>query len=117
MNLKSRIVIGFILSFIFISCKSEKKNDAPSGPGGRGGRGGDRPVQAEAFVVRSKALSENLEIPGTLLPFEVTEIRPEISGRVVTLNIPEGSFVQKGTLLVKLFDGDLQAQLKKLQVQ
>ena len=114
MNSKCRILLGFILSFIFISCKSEKKPDAPAG--GRSG-GGDKPVQAEAFVVRTKSLSENLEIPGTLLPYEETEIRPEISGRIVWLNIPEGSFVQKGTLLVKLFDNDLQAQIKKLQVQ
>ena len=114
MNRNSRIVFGFILSLIFISCKSEKKDDAPKG--GKAS-GGNRPIQAEAFIVRSKALSESLEIPGTLFPFEVTEIRPEISGRVVALNIPEGSFVQKGALLVKLFDGDLQAQLKKLQVQ
>lgn len=114
MNRNRRIVIGFVLSFIFISCKSEKKENSPAA----GGRpGGDRPVQAEAFIVRAKILSENLEIPGTLLPFEETEIRPEITGRIVWLNIPEGSFVQKGTLLVKLFDNDLQAQLKKLQVQ
>ncbi len=115
MNRNSRIVFGFILSLIFISCKSEKKDDTLKA-GGKAG-GGNRPVQAEAFIVRSKALSESLEIPGTLFPFEVTEIRPEISGRVVALNIPEGSFAQKGALLVKLFDGDLQAQLKKLQVQ
>jgi membrane fusion protein (multidrug efflux system) len=35
----------------------------------------------------------------------------------VVLNISEGAFVKKGTLLAKLFDQDLQAQLKKLQVQ
>ena len=114
MNRNCRIVIGFILSFIFISCKSEKKDNAPANAGRSGG---DRPVQAEAFIVKTKSLSENLEIPGTLLPFEETEIRPEISGRVVWLNIPEGSFVNKGALLVKLFDNDLQAQVKKLQVQ
>jgi len=113
MDRKCRIVIGFVLSFIFISCKSEKKDSAAAAGPARG----DKAVQAEAFVVRTKPLSENLEIPGTLLPYEETEIRPEISGRVVWLNIPEGSFVQKGTLLVKLFDNDLQAQLKKLQVQ
>jgi membrane fusion protein, multidrug efflux system len=114
MNRKSWIVIGIILAFIFVSCKNEKK-ETPANAGRTGG--GDRPISAEAFIVKTKTLSENLEIPGTLLPFEVTEIRPEISGRVVSLNIPEGSFVQKGTLLVKMFDGDLQAQLKKLQVQ
>jgi membrane fusion protein (multidrug efflux system) len=114
MNCKRPIVLGFVLSLFIISCKEEKKENASAG---RAGADRNKPVQAEAFVVRTKALHENLEMPGTLMPFEVTEIRPEISGRVVALNIPEGSFVQKGALLVKLFDGDLQAQLKKLQVQ
>jgi membrane fusion protein (multidrug efflux system) len=75
------------------------------------------PLQAEAFVARLHPLQESLEIPGTLLPFESTDIRPEIAGRIVEINIPEGRVVSKGTLLVKLFDGDLQAQLKKLEVQ
>lgn len=75
------------------------------------------PIQAEAYVVKTRELTEEIEVPGTLLPYETTEIRPEISGRIVELNIPEGKVVQKGTLLVKLFDSDLQARLKKLQVQ
>jgi membrane fusion protein (multidrug efflux system) len=33
------------------------------------------------------------------------------------LNIPEGGSVNRGALLVKLFDEDLQAQLRKLKVQ
>lgn len=112
---KGWIVSIIVLSSIIVSCKNEKKQNAPAN--NRAAGGGNRPVQAEAFIVRTRPLSESLEVPGTLLPYEETEIRPEISGRVVSLNIPEGSFVQKGTLLVKLFDEDLQAELKKLQVQ
>jgi membrane fusion protein (multidrug efflux system) len=42
---------------------------------------------------------------------------PDVSGRVVMINLPEGSFVKKGTVLVKLFDADMQASLRKLQTQ
>lgn len=111
MRLNNWLVTGLVLGLTFMACEEEKKQEAP-----RRARGGG-PVQAEGFVVRTTSLSENIEVPGTLLPFEVTEIRPEISGRVVRLNIPEGSHVQQGTVLVKLFDEDLQAQLQKLQVQ
>jgi membrane fusion protein (multidrug efflux system) len=69
------------------------------------------------MVIKPSAISEKLEVTGNILPFESTEIKPEISGRVVYLNIKEGATVSKGQLLVKLFDGDLQAQLKRLQVQ
>ena len=111
MRRKQWLITGLVLSLTIMACDEEKKPEAP-----RRGRGGG-PVQAEGFIVRTTSLSENIEVPGTLLPFEVTEIRSEISGRVTSLNIPEGSYVQQGALLVKLFDGDLQAQLQKLQVQ
>ena len=42
---------------------------------------------------------------------------PEMPGRVVMVNLPEGQLVKKGTMLLKIFDGDLQAQLKKAQTQ
>jgi len=107
------IPVAILVSVLF-SCEDEKKN-SPSR--NAAAPRGDRPMQAEGFIVRTKSISENIEVPGTLMPFEETEIRPEISGRIVYLNVPEGKFVSKGTVLAKLFDGDLQAQLKKLQVQ
>ena len=114
----SRTIPGlFFLVFlclVIVSCEEKKKASPP--PNAAAQRA-NRPMQAEGYIVKTKKLSENIEVPGTLLPFEETEIRPEISGRLVYLNIPEGRFVSKGTVLAKLFDGDLQAQLKKLQVQ
>lgn len=115
MLLKDHIGISFILLlFILLSCENKKKSSPP--PNAAAQRA-NKPMQAEGYVVKTKSISENIEVPGTLLAFEETEIRPEISGRIVYLNVPEGRSVSKGTVLAKLFDGDLQAQLKKLQVQ
>ncbi len=75
------------------------------------------PLPVEAFIVQRQTLNEVLEVPGSLMAFETTEIHPEVSGRVVLLNVKEGNFVGKGALLAKLYDGDLQAQLHKLNVQ
>ena len=75
------------------------------------------PISVEAIVIRPTTVSESIEVAGNILPYELTEIRPEISGRVIQLNFKEGSTVAKDVLLVKLFDADLQAQLKKLKVQ
>jgi membrane fusion protein, multidrug efflux system len=75
------------------------------------------PMRVDGFLVEEHVISDRVEVPGSLLPEEETQIRAEVSGRVTRLNIKEGGDVQKGTLLVKLFDEDLQAQLKKLQVQ
>ena len=114
MSLTKILPAGFILFLFFLSsCKNEKKDEKPAA----GTRPRNPVLQVEGFIVKTKLISENIEAPGTLLPFEETEIRAETSGRVVSLNIPEGRIVSKGTVLAKLFDGDLQAQLKKLQVQ
>jgi membrane fusion protein, multidrug efflux system len=102
-----------VFSFLLSSCKKEDKASAAAA--GRGRQQG--PVPVDAFVVKQSSISEMVEVPGSLLPFEETAIAAEVGGRIVTMNIKEGSVVEKGTLLVKLFDQDLQAQLRKLQVQ
>ncbi len=71
----------------------------------------------EGFVVRPSVIQQAITISGTLKPFEETVLMPEVTGRVTNVNLPEGKFVQQGTLLVKLYDGDLQAGLKKAQTQ
>ncbi|MFN8276035.1 MAG: efflux RND transporter periplasmic adaptor subunit [Chitinophagales bacterium] len=69
------------------------------------------------YVVSPEKMEHSVEASGTIIPLEETELHPEISGRITFLQIPEGLAVAAGTLLVKLYDADLQAQLKKLQVQ
>lgn len=102
-----------LMALLLVGCDS-KEESAPAGRGGQRTRG---PLPVDAFVVKQTRISETVQVPGTLLPFEETDIRPEVTGRVVRLNIREGAVVEKGTLLVKLFDEDLKAQLRKLKVQ
>jgi membrane fusion protein, multidrug efflux system len=75
------------------------------------------PLPVETMIVSEKELSADIEIPGSLMANESTEIHPETSGRLVLLNVEEGAVVGKGTLLAKLYDGDLQARMKSLNVQ
>ncbi|HYC40061.1 MAG TPA: efflux RND transporter periplasmic adaptor subunit [Chitinophagaceae bacterium] len=93
--------------------KKEKKSVAQTQQGGSK----PPPMRVDVYVIRPRPLTENLELPGSLIANEATEIHPEISGRVVMLNVREGSVVARGTVLAKLYDGDLQAQLRKLQTQ
>jgi membrane fusion protein (multidrug efflux system) len=74
-------------------------------------------ISLQGFVAKSKDLSNNVVASGTLMPAEQVEIHPEVAGRIISLNINEGKAVAAGTLLVKLYDADLQAQLRKLLVQ
>ncbi len=74
-------------------------------------------TKVDAYVVNPSLLVDEISVSGSLLPFEEVELKNEVAGRVVSINLPEGRFVKQGTLLVKLFDEDLQANLNKLQTQ
>jgi len=105
--------IVFLLSLFIItgSCNQNKadNNYAPRTP---------PPVaKIDGYIVGAEVLSNKIEIPGTLEPFEETNIQPEISGKVTGIFFNEGATVNKGSVMVKLYDADLQAQLKKIQVQ
>jgi membrane fusion protein (multidrug efflux system) len=106
------------LIFTISSCSSDRKKDAQQQQrGGAGGSGGRPPVRADAYIVQTKLLLNNIEIPGTLVSNETTEIHPEVAGRITGIYFKEGAYVSKGALLVKLNDADLQAQKRKLLVQ
>lgn len=106
-----KFLAAVVISTSVVSCG--KKEAAPPSAQARQ----MRTPEVDGFVVRHQSISDKIEVPGSLMPSEQTQIRSEVSGRVVKLNVAEGTTVQKGALLVKLFDGDLQAQLKKLKVQ
>ena len=74
-------------------------------------------LRVEAFIVKPSVLDQSITISGTLKPFEETVIMPEVSGRVVTINLQEGKTVKRGTVLIELFNDDLKAQLRKSQAQ
>lgn len=114
--MRGKIIYLFLILTAF-ACKSKKDQAGAPGSGGSGGGFNNGPLNVEAIVVNPTTISEKIEATGTIIPNESTEIRPETSGRITNLNIKEGNTVQAGTLLAKLFDGDLIAQLKKLEVQ
>ncbi len=111
---KARIIIAVLLVaitgvFVYLAIKQMGEEKNAKRPAGN--------RQIDAFVVHPSTLSDEISVSGSLLAFEEVELRNEVAGRVVQVNLPEGKFVKKGTLLVKLYDDDLQANLQKLQAQ
>jgi membrane fusion protein (multidrug efflux system) len=74
-------------------------------------------LTVEAIIVHPVVLDQSITVSGTLKPFEETVLMPEVPGRVVSINLPEGKTVKKGTVLIELFNDDLMAQLQKSQAQ
>lgn len=100
------------LKTVFKPKEEKDKKEVSGGKDAKGGKGGKTSVIV--MVVRPTRLDDLVNTNGTILPNEEVEIRSEISGRIVTLNIKEGDFIKKGTTLLHINDEDLQARLKKL---
>jgi membrane fusion protein, multidrug efflux system len=107
------MLAGFALC-VLSACSSKEKKEAAAAAGKPSG---PPMIKVDAYVVKAMPLTDNLELPGSIIANESTTINPEISGRLVYLNASEGRAVGKGTLLAKIYDGDLVAQLNKLKVQ
>jgi membrane fusion protein (multidrug efflux system) len=109
-----RSILPILLIIILLaSCgkKEKKRTEMAAGPNRQ------TVMRVDGYLVKPELFSENIEVPGSIVANETTEIHPEVSGRIVRLNVAEGKYVSRGTLLAKLYDGDLVAQLNKLQIQ
>lgn len=108
-----KIAYLILISLAIWSC-SESNSKDKKGEMGKP----DKPLlMVEGYIVKLKPLSEEASVSGTILPYDEIELKPEISGRIVKLYLPDGKSVKSGTLLVKLYDEDLQSNLKKLKTQ
>ncbi|MEI2739595.1 MAG: efflux RND transporter periplasmic adaptor subunit [Chitinophagaceae bacterium] len=106
----------FLISILSLAaCGGNKKKDASQQA--KGGAAKQPPMRVDGYIVKPQPFQENIEVPGNIVPNDMAEIHPEVSGRIVQLNVAEGKYVGKGTVLAKLYDGDLRAQLNKLQIQ
>jgi membrane fusion protein (multidrug efflux system) len=109
------IAASLVLLFFMSSCRSKSKTTVS--PKNHAESARQTSLAVQGYIIHPSVLHSSIEVAGTLLPFEETEIHPEVSGKVTYLLIKEGAHVKKGTLLARLFDGDLQAQLNKLKIQ
>lgn len=75
------------------------------------------PPIVDVVVAQLQSLSASLELNGSIVSNEFVELMPETNGRLIFLNVPEGQIVSKGTVIARINDADLQAQLRKSQVQ
>ena len=105
------------LSFLFISCTllttiscQEKKDTFQQKAGGG-------PTIVDVIVTKSEKVTDRVEVNGSVVANEFAELRPEVSGLLTYLNIPEGQTITKGTIVAKINNADLQAQLSRTKVQ
>jgi membrane fusion protein (multidrug efflux system) len=107
-NLLSVLAISGTL-FIALSCGEKKDTFQQKGGGG--------PTTVDVIIAKSQAVNDKVEVNGTIVANEFAELRPEVSGLLTYLNVPEGKTVQKGTVIARINNADLTAQLDKIKIQ
>lgn len=103
-----RIYLSAFILLSLAACKS-KKEEPKQNPG-------QQSVVVDVIVAHPQKISNIIEANGTVVANEYAELHPEVSGRVVFLDIPEGKMIRKGTVLARINDADLQAQIAKTKV-
>ena len=78
--------------------------------------GADIPV-VDVITAKAQSVSNPVEAGGTVVANQSVMLQPEASGRLIYLNVPEGRLVQAGTVIARLNDSDLIAQLGKNPVR
>ena len=105
------VTISALISilFLFYQCKSKAKTDnAPKA---------NAPVVVDVLIAARELVSSVIEANGTVIAGEYLELRPEVSGRLTFLNLPEGKYIAKGTVVARVNDADLRAQILRSKVQ
>lgn len=98
--------LGLLLA---TACKP-KKEDAPKQ------NNSNQAVTVDVIIATEQTVSSAVQANGTVVAYEYVELHPEVSGRLTYLNVPEGTRIQQGTLVARVNDADLQAQLNKTKV-
>ncbi len=107
------LVILGIVRFVPRANDDLKKADAPA----MGGAGGRKNLLVRSVIIREKPLEDGINISGSLIPNEEVSLSFETSGKITEICFTEGTEVRKGTILARINDAPLQAQLKKQEAQ
>lgn len=127
MNKRTKIIVFATISVLVLGMaflpaikrllsSDNEASTSPSRPS-MGGGGGRSELVVSATVLKPQVLNNMFRITGVLLPDEEVDLTFETSGKITNINFQEGTFVNKGTLLAKVNDAPLQAELRKLETQ
>jgi len=74
--------------------------DDPAGAGGRGGQRG--PATVGYVIVQQGSAPFQQELPGRVAAFQVSDVRPQVSGVILRRTFQEGSVVRQGQTLYQI---------------
>ncbi|HEY0630328.1 MAG TPA: efflux RND transporter periplasmic adaptor subunit [Sphingomicrobium sp.] len=95
-------------SLLLGACGSGEAQGGRGGPGGRNG-----PVQVGYVVIQPGSVPVEQSLPGRVAAFQISEVRPQVSGVVRRRLFQEGSVVRQGQTLYQIDPSLYQAQVNQ----
>lgn len=108
----SSIILLYSLPFVVNSCSKAEKVSRQTDT-----RSDRQPMIVDGIIVGYAEYERTITVPGTILPNEWVELRSEMAGKIVELNISEGTQVKKGQLLARINDADIRALLQRRVIE
>jgi membrane fusion protein (multidrug efflux system) len=97
-SIKRRNGIALAALFLLAACGSGTKDSQ-----GAGGRGGPRgPATVGYVIVRQGSAPIQQELPGRVAAYQVSDVRPQVSGVILKRLFQEGSMVRQGQTLYQI---------------
>ena len=112
---KSLVIGSIIFLLVLIMLLPKLLSSGGESIAGKNPSGMNQAVPVSVHIISYERLGNSVFTTGTILANEEVELRSEISGKIVQILFREGAYVNKGDLLVKINDADLQAQLRKAE--
>ena len=100
------VALALLFAWRFLGAGGAGRSGAPAAAAA--------PLRADTYVVTARPVKDVVRTVGTLAANESVELVAELSRRLVTVSVTEGSLVEAGALLFKLDDADLRAELAQL---
>src|SRR5205085_7497246 len=104
----------FVSAFIIIAILLSACNGSRSAAQPKSANASPTPevVQVTTAAAITRDLPRFVEATGSLNADEQTDVAPTVSGKVLSVGVDLGSYVQKGAVLVRLDDADARLRLE-----
>ncbi|MES2064118.1 MAG: efflux RND transporter periplasmic adaptor subunit [Bacteroidota bacterium] len=107
------LLVAFLIYNKFFSKRAKQNIAATAGKGKRK----NGPVSVNIMLVKDTAVRNQIDITGTIDANEKVNLISQTAGNITGIYFNEGTHVQKGQLLVKVYNQDLQASLQQYEAQ
>jgi len=102
------VLLGIIIIPRYCSKNEELLSQAEARNGGS--------IAVTVRIIQPTTFQNKIQLSGSIRGNEEIELHSETLGKIISIGFKEGGKVNKGNLLIKVNDADLQAQLQKAQI-